>query len=667
MDRQRAQAQLAQLKQQLNQERHAYYTQDAPLVTDAEYDRKYQRLLRLEQQFPELVTPDSPSQLVGDSPSPDFTKVRHEVPMLSMGDVFSYQELQEFNTRIHKTLEQAVDYCVELKIDGLALSLIYRQGRLVQGSTRGDGNVGEDVTANVRTIANIPTTLPEPVDLEVRGECYMPKAAFYKLNQQREENGDSIFANPRNAAAGSLRQLDANVTKQRQLQTFIYTVVQPANLGVQTQAEALKKMQAWGWQVNERHIVSHDLDQVADFIEQAQSQRDQLPYGIDGIVLKVNDLHLQQQLGNTVKVPRWEIAYKFPPEEAETKIQQIEWTVGRTGVVTPTAVMDPVQLAGTTVARATLHNWDLIQAKDIRVQDTVRLHKAGDIIPEVSQVVLSQRPADSQPYQAPQTCPSCGARLVHLQEEVALRCINPMCPAQVKEGLTHFASRNAMNIMGLGPRIVQQLWDQKLVHDVADLYRLQASDLTYLDGFQEKSINNLLNSIANSRSNSLERLLYGLGIRHVGAKAARLLAEHFQTMQNLMHASTDEILQINTMGEIIADSLQVYFANPKVQELLADLAQLQVNMKFITPTATTRKHPQTIFADRTVVITGTLHHYKRQELTELLTELGAHVTSSVSKKTDYLIVGENAGSKLTKAQQLQIKILNEAQLQAQLH
>lgn len=665
MDQQAAQTQLSQLRLELNRYRKAYYTEDAPLVEDSVYDQKYQQLLQLEQQFPELVTPDSPSQLVGDVPASNLAKVTHEIPMLSMGDVFSFAELQEFNERIKNAVGHPVDYNVELKIDGLALSLVYQQGQLVQGSTRGDGSIGEDVTNNVRTIKNIPQTLPEPLDLEVRGECFMPKAAFAKLNNQREQNGETVFSNPRNAAAGSLRQLNAQITAQRQLSTFIYTVINPQNIAVDTQSQALEKMTQLGYHVNPERFVSHDLQGVEAYIAKYQQLRDQLPYGIDGIVLKVNDLTLQQQLGNTVKVPRWEIAYKFPPEEAQTTIHQIEWTVGRTGVVTPTAVMDTVQLAGTNVNRATLHNMDMIQQKDIRIGDTVLLHKAGDIIPEVSQVLLAKRKAHTQPYTAPTLCPSCGAKLVHLEDEVALRCINPMCPAQVKEGLTHFASRRAMNINGLGPKIVEQLWQHHLVSDVADLYRLTSHDLEQIDGFQEKSINNLLESIDKSRQNSLEDLLFGLGIRHVGAKAAKLLAQKFGTMEQVMQASAEQILAIDGMGATIANSLQVYFANPKVQQLIKELAQLHVNLEYKNPQQQMDLSDNP-FNQQTIVITGTLAHYKRQDLSDLLESLGAHVTNSVSQKTDLLIAGAKAGSKLTKAQQLGVKVMSEDQLQQQL-
>jgi DNA ligase (NAD+) len=491
----------------------------------------------------------------------------------------------------------------------------------------------------------------------------MPRAAFAALNQRREAAGQANFANPRNAAAGSLRQLDAKITKQRQLATWLYTVVEPEQFELTTQTEALAFMRELGFQVNPATTLSHDLADIQDFIATYQAQRDQLPYDIDGVVLKVDDLALQTALGNTVKVPRWEIAYKFPPEEAKTVIRDIEWTVGRTGVVTPTAVMDPVQLAGTTVARATLHNGDLIQEKDIRLLDTVMIHKAGDIIPEVSTVLVALRGADSQPYDLPTACPSCGQALVHLADEVALRCINPMCPAQIQEQLTHFASRNAMNIDGLGPAIVQQLFQKGLVHDVADLYQLTFEQLIELDKIKEKSANKLLTAIANSKQNSLERLLAGLGIRHVGTKMARILAEAFGSMTALQMASSEALQAVATSGEVIANSLQAYFALPTVQSLLEQLTLAGVNMQYTGPTIQDVAAADSPFNGQTIVLTGTLEHYKRSALSRQLQDLGAKVTGSVSKKTDLVIAGAEAGSKLAKAQQLGITVWDESQLQ----
>lgn len=648
------------LRETINRYSAAYYTKDAPVVEDSVYDQVYRDLQDLEAAFPDIVTPDSPTQKVGGEVLPGFNKITHSTPMLSMGDVFSFEELEAFDARLQKNIDGDYAYSTELKIDGLAISLVYKNGQFVQGATRGDGTIGEDITKNLMIIDGIPKTLPEPLSIEVRGECYMPKAAFEALNAQREAEGKAVFANPRNAAAGSLRQLDTKVTKARQLETFIYFITQQDTLNIQTQTQALATLKRLGFSTNPDSKLCSNVAEVMDYIKAQTPHRDDLPYGIDGVVLKVDSLALQAQLGNTVKVPRWEIAYKFPPEEAQTIVRDIEWTIGRTGVVTPTAVMDPVQLAGTTVARATLHNVDMLKEKDIRIGDTVALFKAGDIIPEVSAVILNKRPETALPYEIPTTCPSCGAQLVHLEDEVALRCINPMCPAQVKEGLTHFASRNAMNIDGLGPRIIEQLYDLELVHDAADLYRLTADTLTQLDKFKDKSINNLLNAIDRSRQNSLERLLFGLGIRHVGAKAAKILAAHFGDVWQLAQASAEEMVTIDNVGQIMADSVATYFANAGVQELLQEFKAVGVNLTYIdTSTSTTTT---SYFTDKTVVITGKLENITRPVLTQQLEDLGAHVTGSVSKKTDVLIAGTAAGSKLTKAQNLGIQIINESEL-----
>lgn len=655
-----AKQEIAPLREQLIKWGREYYEQDNPSVEDYVYDRAYQRLVELEQRFPELKTSDSPTQHVGGGPTSELTKVTHEIPMLSMGDVFSIDELMDFNQRQQDNGDVSVtpEYNLELKIDGLSLSLVYENGRLVQGSTRGNGNIGEDVTANVMTIKSIPHQLPEPLSLEFRGECYMPKESFVKLNQEREAAGLSVFANPRNAAAGSLRQLDPQVTARRDLATFMYYVPEYQKLGVRTQAAALDRMRKLGFSVNPHNRVVHNRQEITDYIEEYTAQRDQLSYGIDGIVEKVNDLDTENALGNTVKVPRWEIAYKFPPEEQATVVRDIVWTVGRTGNVTPTAVMDPVQLAGTTVSRASLHNPDYLREKDIRLGDTVYLHKAGDIIPEISRVDLKNRPADSQPYQVPTTCPVCGSDLVHLDDEVALRCVNPMCPAQIKEGLAHFASRNAMNIDGLGPKIIQQLWDKELVHDVADLYSLTHDQLLTLDKFGDKSAANLLTSIANSRNNSVERLLFGLGIRHVGAKAARLIMEHFQNLDRLLTASADEVAAVDGIGPTIGDSVQTYFANEQVKKLVDELRAVGVNFDYhgsVVPAATDSE-----WNGRRVVLTGKLEELTRADAKHWLEAHGAKVTGSVSKKTDIVIAGTAAGSKLTKAQDLGITVWDEA-------
>ena len=655
-----AKQEIAPLREQLIKWGREYYEQDNPSVEDYVYDRAYQRLVELEQRFPELKTSDSPTQHVGGGPTSELTKVTHEIPMLSMGDVFSIDELMDFNQRQQDNGDVSVtpEYNLELKIDGLSLSLVYENGRLVQGSTRGNGNIGEDVTANVMTIKSIPHQLPEPLSLEFRGECYMPKESFVKLNQEREAAGLSVFANPRNAAAGSLRQLDPQVTARRDLATFMYYVPEYQKLGVRTQAAALDRMRELGFSVNPHNRVVHNRQEITDYIEEYTAQRDQLSYGIDGIVEKVNDLDTENALGNTVKVPRWEIAYKFPPEEQATVVRDIVWTVGRTGNVTPTAVMDPVQLAGTTVSRASLHNPDYLREKDIRLGDTVYLHKAGDIIPEISRVDLKNRSADSQPYQVPTTCPVCSSDLVHLDDEVALRCVNPMCPAQIKEGLAHFASRNAMNIDGLGPKIIQQLWDKELVHDVADLYSLTHDQLLTLDKFGDKSAANLLTSIANSRNNSVERLLFGLGIRHVGAKAARVIMEHFQNLDRLLTASADEVAAVDGIGPTIGDSVQTYFANEQVKKLVDELRAVGVNFDYhgsVVPAATDSE-----WNGRRVVLTGKLEELTRADAKHWLEAHGAKVTGSVSKKTDIVIAGTAAGSKLTRAQDLGITVWDEA-------
>ncbi|MCV3322275.1 NAD-dependent DNA ligase LigA [Pediococcus ethanolidurans] len=650
------------LRKTLNQWGKDYYTKDNPEVEDSVYDAKYRDLQELEAAFPSIVTPDSITQRVGGEVLSGFTKVRHEIPMLSMGDVFSKEELVEFDDRIQKNVGYPVDYNVELKIDGLAISLVYEDGKLVRGSTRGDGNIGEDITKNLQTISSIPQTLTKPVSIEVRGECYMPKQAFADLNKQQEERGEAVFANPRNAAAGSLRQLDTRVTRARKLDTFIYTISTFDDLQVATQHEAIETLEELGFNTNPTQRVCHNLDEVWQYIDEYQAQRDQLAYGIDGIVLKVNDLDLQGQLGHTVKVPRWEIAYKFPPEEALTVIREIEWTVGRTGVVTPTAIMDPVQLAGSTVARATLNNVDQIAAKGVRLGDTVKLHKAGDIIPEITEVILDKRAADSKELQIPTNCPSCDRELVHLNGEVALRCINPDCPAQMVARLEHFGSRNAMNINGLGPRLIQVFFDHKLVRSFSDLYSLDPDDLAKLDNFKEKRINGLLDSINNSRQNSLERLVNGIGIPGVGTKMARILAENFLTMDKLAKASEEELTAIDAVGDILATNIVTFFQSEAAQETIEELAAAGVNMTYDGPT--TIQIEDNYFNGKKVVLTGKLENYTRNELKEKLEDLGADVTGSVSKKTDLLIAGTDAGSKLAKAQTLGVEVMSEAEMES---
>ncbi|HIW71602.1 MAG TPA: NAD-dependent DNA ligase LigA [Candidatus Levilactobacillus faecigallinarum] len=659
---QQAAEEAADLRPQLTAWGKAYYDADAPTVEDDVYDRVYARLVALETAFPTIVTADSPTQHVGGTTRGDLPKVTHEIPMLSLGDVFSIDELKEFDARLRENVEEDFDYNCELKIDGLAINLHYENGKFVQGSTRGNGSIGEDITANLLTLPSIPKSLSRPLSIDVRGECYMPKAAFLALNQRREAEGKAPFANPRNAAAGSLRQLDTQVTADRKLATFMYNIADYDPLDTRTQSGLLDELAELGFSTNPTYQVAHDMADVQAYIDEYTGQRNDLAYGIDGIVIKANPLPLQRELGATVKVPRWAIAYKFPPEEVETVVRDIEWTVGRTGIVTPTAVMDPVPLAGSTVARASLHNPDYLAAKDIRIGDTVLLHKAGDIIPEISQFVAAKRPADAAVYPVPTHCPSCGAELVHLDEEVALRCINPGCPAQLAEGMNHFASRNAMNIAGLGPQIVAQLFDRQLVSDVASLYTLTADQLLTLDKFGDKSAQNLLTAIDNSRNNSLERLLFGLGIRHVGAKAARSIAEHFGDIDHLMAADAEAIVAIDTVGQIIADSVVTYFSTDQVQQLIARLRTVGVNLTYTSGAVVTDEDSQ--FAGQRVVLTGKLLELTRPEATAWLEQHGATVTGSVSKKTDLVIAGEAAGSKLTKAQSLGITVWNEAQLQS---
>ncbi len=652
-----------QLRPQLRAWGEAYYSEDAPTVEDSVYDQKYAQLVAIETKYPDLITPDSPTQNVGGNVSTDFSKVTHDIPMLSLGDVFSKEELADFVN--HITENEAGTYNCELKIDGLAISLRYVDGKLVQGSTRGNGQIGEDITANLKTIPSIPTQLSRPLTIEVRGECYMPKASFIELNKKRDAEGKSVFANPRNAAAGSLRQLNTKITAERKLSTFMYNVADYEPLNTRTQSGLIDELAELGFTTNPNYRVAHNMDEVNAYIDEYTQQRDDLSYGIDGIVVKVNSLPVQRSMGATVKVPRWAIAYKFPPEEAATIVHDIEWTVGRTGVVTPTAIMDPVQLAGTTVARATLHNPDYLTEKDIRINDTVMLHKAGDIIPEISNYIPSKRPANSEPYVIPTQCPSCGATLVHLDGEVALRCINPRCPKQLTEQMTHFASRNAMNIDGLGPRIISQLFEKKYVEDVADLYDLTFDQLVTLDKFGEKSANNLLNALDNSRNNSLERLLFGLGIRHVGNKAARLIAAHFNNMANVMAASQEEIAEIDSVGDTIADSLVTYFSNEGARQLVHELEERGVNMTYTSGTEQTAP-ADGFFSGKRVVLTGKLTSMTRGDASAWLEAQGADVTSSVSKKTDLVIAGTDAGSKLTKAEALDVPVWNEERFAAEM-
>lgn len=647
---------IQKLVDELNQYRKEYYTQDQPTVSDSEYDKLYRELVELEKANPDLILPDSPTQAVGGLILDGFEKYQHETPLYSLQDAFSREELDDFDRRVKAEFPNA-SYMAELKIDGLSVSLVYVDGVLQVGATRGDGSIGENITENVKRIKDIPHKLEEPLTITVRGEAYLPRESFDKINEERRESGLSEFANPRNAAAGTLRQLNTAVVAKRNLATFFYQEV--ASTSMTTQNDVLEELSRYGFSVNPRRITTSSMEDIWAFIQEVAAERDSLPYDIDGIVIKVNSLAMQEELGFTVKAPRWAIAYKFPAEEKEAEILSVDWTVGRTGVVTPTANLTPVQLAGTTVSRATLHNVDYIAEKDIRIGDTVIVYKAGDIIPAVLHVVESKRNKQvSMPI--PETCPSCGSELIHYEDEVALRCINPLCPSQIQERLTHFASRDAMNITGLGPSIVKKLFTADLVHDVADIYRLSVEDLLTLDGFKEKSAEKLYNAIQASKANSAEKLLFGLGIRHVGAKASRQLLEVFESIENLVAADEEAIANIDGLGTVIAKSLRSYFAKKEAEELLAELKNAGVNFAYLGKKVS--KDAQ--LAGLTVVLTGKLQRLTRNEAKEKLQDLGAKVTGSVSKKTDIVVAGADAGSKLTKAQALGIDVRDEAWLES---
>ncbi|HFI0048828.1 TPA: NAD-dependent DNA ligase LigA [Streptococcus suis] len=640
----------------LNQYAKEYYQLDKPSVSDAEYDKLYRELVELETAHPELVLPDSPTHRVGGKILDGFEKYSHVYPLYSLQDAFSREELDAFDQRVRKEFPQATYIC-ELKIDGLSISLTYEAGNLVVGATRGDGSVGENITENLKRVADIPLTLPQAVDITVRGECYMPKASFDRVNQQRQEAGEAEFANPRNAAAGTLRQLDTGVVAQRGLATFLYQEASPSE--ATSQSQVLEKLDSLGFVTNHDYQLADTIDEVWAFIEKMAERRDDLPYEIDGIVIKVNDLAIQEELGFTVKAPRWAVAYKFPAEEKEAQILSVDWTVGRTGVVTPTANLSPVQLAGTTVSRATLHNVDYIAEKDIRIGDTVIVYKAGDIIPAVLKVVDKYR-KDQEVMPVPSQCPSCQSDLQHYEDEVALRCINPICPSQLMSKLEHFASRDAMNIAGLGSSIVEKLFLAGLVKDVADIYKLTVDDLLTLDGFKEKSADKLYQAIQASKGNSAERLLFGLGIRHVGSKASKILLENFGDLESLAQASQEEIASLEGLGQVIAKSLTSFFASSGAQQLLAELKEAKVNLNYLGQLA----DENAALSGLTVVLTGKLERMKRGEAKAKLEALGANVAGSVSKKTNLVIAGADAGSKLAKAQELGIEIKDEAWLES---
>ena len=647
---------MKELVELLNRYATEYYTSDNPSVSDSEYDRLYRELVELEKAHPDQVLPESPTHRVGGKILDGFEKYSHQYPLYSLQDAFSREELDAFDARVRKELDD-VTYICELKIDGLSISLTYEQGIFVAGATRGDGSIGENITENLKRVKDIPLSLPEKLDITVRGECYMPRASFDQVNQSRQENGEPEFANPRNAAAGTLRQLDTAVVSKRNLATFLYQEASPSTRD--SQEKVLKHLEQLGFVVNQRRLLAHSMDEVWAFIQEIGRERDQLPYDIDGVVIKVNDLAGQEQLGFTVKAPKWAVAYKFPAEEKEAKLLSVDWTVGRTGVVTPTANLTPVQLAGTTVSRATLHNVDYITEKDIRKDDTVIVYKAGDIIPAVLRVVESKRVSEER-LDIPTNCPSCDSKLLHFEDEVALRCINPRCPAQIKEGLTHFASRDAMNISGLGPSIVEKLFAADLVKDVADIYRLTVEDLLLLDGIKEKSAQKLYQAIQASKENSAEKLLFGLGIRHVGSKASQLLLQNFHSIESLAQANPEEIANIESLGSVIAQSLQTYFATEGSKILLRELKESGVNLDYKGQTVAANA----ALSGLTVVLTGKLERLNRSEAKNKLESLGAKVTGSVSKKTDLVVAGADAGSKLQKAQELGIEIRDEAWLES---
>ena len=647
---------MKELVELLNRYAYEYYTKDAPSVSDSEYDQLYRELVELETAHPDEILPESPTHRVGGVVLKGFTKYQHQYPLYSLQDAFSREELEAFDQRVRKDFS-SISYVCELKIDGLSISLTYENGVLVTGATRGDGSVGEDITENLKRVKDIPLVLPEPVNITVRGECYMPRASFDRVNQIRQENGEPEFANPRNAAAGTLRQLDTKIVAKRNLATFLYQEVSPTDQS--SQEGVLEKLARLGFVVNQERVLAEDMEQIWDFIQKVAQLREDLPYDIDGIVIKVNDLAVQEELGFTVKAPKWAVAYKFPAEEKEAKILSVDWTVGRTGVVTPTANLTPVQLAGTTVSRATLHNVDYIAEKDIHQDDTVIVYKAGDIIPAVLRVVKDKRVSD-QALAIPTQCPSCQSELLHFEDEVALRCINPLCPAQMKEGLNHFASRDAMNITGLGPAVVEKLFAAQLVEDVAGIYRLTVEDLLTLEGFKEKSAEKLYEAIQASKENSAEKLLFGLGIRHVGSKVSQILLQEFHDLDQLATADPERIASIDSLGMVVAESLKRYFAQEGSKRLLQELKEAGVNMTYLGE----KVAADAALSGMTVVLTGKLERLTRSEAKAKLESLGAKVTGSVSKKTDLVVAGSDAGSKLTKAQELGIQVEDEAWLES---
>lgn len=667
MDRIKAEERVTELNELLRNYGHAYYVLDKPSVPDAVYDQLLHELIELETVYPDLIFPDSPTQRVGGTPLSNFEKVRHERPMLSLSNVFNEEDLRDFDKRVRGGAGDSVEYVCELKIDGLAVSLHYEDGKFVRGLTRGDGRVGEDITVNLRTVRSIPLKLKEPVSVEVRGEVFMPKKSFHALNTDREERGEELFANPRNAAAGSLRQLDSKIAAKRNLDVFIYGIGGDGETyGLNEHDESLRYLTELGFKTNSERKVCRSVEEVLAYIERWTDARNQLSYEIDGIVIKVNRFLHQQDLGFTAKSPKWATAYKFPAEEVMTTVRDIELSIGRTGVVTPTAILEPVAVAGTTVQRASLHNEDLIRERDIRINDKVIIRKAGDIIPEVVKALIEMRSGDEQPFEMPTECPACASELVRIEGEVALRCVNPKCPAQIVEGMIHFVSRNAMNIDGLGEKVIEQLYREGLIQDVSDLYALTKEQLLELERMGDKSASNLIEAIGASKSNSMERLLFGLGIRHVGERGARILSEHFGSMDQLMQASLEELIEIHEIGDKMADAVVTYFEKEEVASLVERLRERGVNLSY-TGTIVRVEEGANAFAGKKIVLTGKLENMTRQEAGAQIEALGGKLTGSVSKKTDLLIAGEEAGSKLDKAQDLGVEVWNEERLLMELN
>ncbi|TDT58406.1 NAD-dependent DNA ligase LigA [Fonticella tunisiensis] len=643
-----------ELRQIIEEHNYNYYVLDNPTISDYEYDKLMNELKRLEKEHPEYFDINSPTQRVGGKPLKEFNQVEHAVPMLSLQDVFSFEELMEWNERVKSAVKDA-EYVVELKIDGLSVSLLYENGELVRGATRGDGNIGEDVTQNIRTIRSIPLKIKDKNLLEVRGEVYMPRKAFEILNIQREEMEEPLFANPRNAAAGSLRQLDPKITADRKLDIFIFNIQRYGGAPFKTHREALDYLEGLGFKVSPKRMVYKNIEGVIEAIKEIGETRGELPFDIDGVVVKVNELDKREILGQTAKTPRWAAAYKFPAEQKKTRVKDILVQVGRTGVITPTAILEPVRIAGSTVSRATLHNEDYIKEKDIRIGDSVIIQKAGEIIPEVVEVVFDDRDGDEVEFKMPDICPSCGSKVVRESGEAAVRCTNMSCPAQLKRTIIHFASRDAMNIDGLGPQIIGLLMDNGLIHDAADLYYLKFDDVVKLERMGKKSTQNLLDSIERTKENDIDRLIFGLGIRFIGGKAAKNLARAFKSMDNLMKASYDDLIKVEEIGDKMAQSVLSFFREEHNRRLIEKFREAGLNFNLKAREGNGRK----IFEGMTFVLTGTLSKYTRSEASEIIESLGGKVSSSVSKKTTYVLAGEEAGSKLKKAQDLGVSIISE--------